>query len=299
MACACLDKSILKIGFLLKTVFYNAIIFIILITRTVKMDSVNKTLYIPLYGKALVSKKGVILTDKKAEEIWQKVQFPLTKNSKSKWLAYFLGMRSAVFDEWTTQRLLQTPNAVVLHLGCGLDSRVERVSNPNALWFDVDFEQVINERKLHYTQTPNYQMISADLKTPDFIDDLPQSQNAIVILEGVSMYLSVSDLYKLFTKITTKYPNVNLLIDCYTTFAVNMSKLKNPVNEVGINNLYGIDDPLVLTGNSGLKFTAEHSLSPDHLISQLTKFEQFIFKTIYAGKTAKKLYKLYEFETLK
>lgn len=31
------------------------------------MDNVNKTLYIPLYGKAYVSKKGIILQDKKAD----------------------------------------------------------------------------------------------------------------------------------------------------------------------------------------------------------------------------------------
>ena len=33
------------------------------------MNNVNKTLYIPLYGKAYVSRKGIILNDKKAEEI--------------------------------------------------------------------------------------------------------------------------------------------------------------------------------------------------------------------------------------
>ncbi len=29
------------------------------------MDNVNKTLYIPLYGKSYVSKKGIVLKDKK------------------------------------------------------------------------------------------------------------------------------------------------------------------------------------------------------------------------------------------
>ena len=41
------------------------------------MNNVNKTLYIPLYGKSYVSKKGIILDDKKAEEIWEKEGFPL------------------------------------------------------------------------------------------------------------------------------------------------------------------------------------------------------------------------------
>ena len=34
------------------------------------MNNVNKTLYIPLYGKAYVSRQGILLHDPKAEAIW-------------------------------------------------------------------------------------------------------------------------------------------------------------------------------------------------------------------------------------
>ncbi len=34
------------------------------------MDGISRTLYIPLYGKAKVTKMGIILNDKSAEEIW-------------------------------------------------------------------------------------------------------------------------------------------------------------------------------------------------------------------------------------
>ena len=63
------------------------------------MNNINKTLYIPLYGKAYVSQKGILLSDKKAEEIWAAEGFKLGGKSKSKWLAYYMGIRSAVFDE--------------------------------------------------------------------------------------------------------------------------------------------------------------------------------------------------------
>ena len=69
------------------------------------MNNVNKTLYIPLYGKAYVSKKGLFLDDKKAEEIWKKEAFPLKGKSKSKFLAYYMGVRSAVFDEWVREQM--------------------------------------------------------------------------------------------------------------------------------------------------------------------------------------------------
>ena len=69
------------------------------------MESVSKTLYIPLYAKAFVSRRGLVLEDRKAEEIWDAEGFPLRGKAKSKWLAYTMGMRSAVFDGWLDQTM--------------------------------------------------------------------------------------------------------------------------------------------------------------------------------------------------
>ena len=60
------------------------------------MDSVNRTLYIPLYGKSFVSRRGMILKDPKAEEIWSAEGFPLKGKAASKWLCLYMGMRAAV-----------------------------------------------------------------------------------------------------------------------------------------------------------------------------------------------------------
>lgn len=48
------------------------------------MNEVNKTLYIPLYGKSEISRRGIIINDKKAEEIWEKEGFALTGKARSK-----------------------------------------------------------------------------------------------------------------------------------------------------------------------------------------------------------------------
>ena len=58
------------------------------------MNEVNKTLFIPLYGKSQVSKKGIILHDPTAEKIWEEEGFPMHGKSKSKWLAYNMAMRA-------------------------------------------------------------------------------------------------------------------------------------------------------------------------------------------------------------
>ena len=261
------------------------------------MNNVNKTLYIPLYGKAFVSKKGIILNDKKAEEIWASEQFPLKGKSKSKWLAYYLGMRSAVFDKWTVNKINEHQNSIVLHLGCGLDSRAHRLSVSYARWYDVDFQSVIDERKKYYKETENYYMISADLKDSAFIQKLPTATHAIIILEGVSMYLSNEELQQLLAKLNQRFEHSFVLVDCYTPFAAKMSKMRNPINDVGVSSVFGLKSPQILKQTTGLNFVKEYEITPKYLIDELHGFERFIFKFLYAGKLAKKLYKLYEYES--
>ena len=117
------------------------------------MDSVSKTLYIPLYGKSFVSKRGIILKDPKAEEIWASEGFPLKGKSASKWLSFYMGMRAAVFDRWVKEQLAELSDAAVLHLGCGMDSRILRVGDESHSWYDIDFPEVIAERKKYYRET--------------------------------------------------------------------------------------------------------------------------------------------------
>jgi O-methyltransferase involved in polyketide biosynthesis len=45
------------------------------------MDEVNKTLYIPLYGKAWVSRQNIIIKDPMAGKIWESQGFHLGRRS--------------------------------------------------------------------------------------------------------------------------------------------------------------------------------------------------------------------------
>ena len=260
------------------------------------MDGVNKTLYIPLYGKAYVSGRGLFLRDESAETIWQAAGFPLKGKARSKWLAYNMGIRAAVFDRWTEEKLAENPGAVVLHPGCGLDGRVLRVKHPGHLWFDMDFPEVIAERRRFFSETEENNMVAADVRQKDWLEVIPAGGTAIVVMEGLSMYLQMDQLRQFLREIAAHFDRVHLLMDTYTTFAAKATKYKNPINTVGVTRVYGFDDPAELTGETGFRFVRQHELTPDTMIGQLPGREQRFFKTMFAGKTAKKIYRLYEYE---
>ena len=259
------------------------------------MNNVNKTLYIPLYGKAYVSKKGIILRDTKAEDIWETEGFDLKGKSKSKWLAYYMGMRSAVFDEWLRIKMSEEKDAIIIHIGCGMDSRIERVGTMQHCWYDVDFPEVIQERKRYYQESEKYHMIEADARNHNWITLLPAGKKAIVIMEGVSMYFQLDELKLLLQNIRKHFVHVDILIDCYTVFAAKASKYKNPINDVGVTVVHGIEHPKLLEDNTGIVFVKEHEMTPPHLINELKGMEKIIFKLFFGGSISKKMYRLYEY----
>lgn len=259
------------------------------------MDGVNKTLYIPLYGKAFVSRKGILLSDPKAEAIWNAEGFPLKGKARSKWLAYNMGMRSAVFDRWLKEKMARHPDALILHLGCGMDSRIDRIGPQNRLWFDVDFPAVIEERRRYFSESELYRMVASDIRDTQWLDAVPEGVPAIVVMEGISMYLTLPELKETLKQLSHHFSAVHILMDTYTRFAVKATKYKNPINTVGVTQVYGFDGPEELCGETVLTFVAEHELTPDNLIAQLSSSEQLIFRKLFAGSFAKKIYRLYEY----
>ena len=259
------------------------------------MNNVNKTLYIPLYGKAYVSSRSLFLHDPKAQEIWAAEGFALKGKSKSKWLAYYMGIRAAVFDGWVRERIAEGKECVILHIGCGMDSRVLRIGE-HPMWYDVDFPEVIDERKRYYTETEGYRMLAKDVSDCAFLTEIPRDKHAIVVMEGISMYMTHEELQSVFSALCAHFDSVSLLMDAYSERAAKLSKYKNPINDVGVTQVWGIDDPTVLA-TGGMVFVSSHDMTPVRYIDQLHGSEKRIFARLYAGKFSRSLYRLYEYQS--
>ena len=219
------------------------------------LNNESKTLFIPLYGKALMSKQNLFIKDKKAEEIINNVEYNFRKLKQSKWLSMYMAARARQIDELCNGYIKENKNLVVIHLGCGLDSRALRVNQEYNMWYDLDFESVIELRKQYYKESEKYKMIGKSVTDLTWLQDIKECEEILIVAEGLTMYLSEEEIKDILVAINNKFKNVTLIFDAYSKKAVKASKIKNPVNQMNAQIKYGLDkmeDFLKL--NSNLKF---------------------------------------------
>jgi len=198
-----------------------------------------------LYGRALESRSAhPILSDPQAERVVQLIDYDFGKLGMSPVMATSVALRARQFDTWTAAFLAQHPEAVVLHLGCGLDSRVFRVDPPPTVsWFDVDYPEVIDLRQRLYPPRDGYAMIGSSVLEPHWIDQVPWKRPALIVAEGLSMYLPEHEGTRLFERMVSHFPTGELAFDTFSRVAVRLGKLNPVVRRTGATLRWGLDDP--------------------------------------------------------
>ena len=211
----------------------------------IRLTPEKETMLGTLYGRALESRSPTpLLRDEHAERAVSMIDYDFTKLGVSAMVVTSVALRARQFDRWTAAYLAQHPDAVVLHLGCGLDSRVYRVDPPPTVsWFDVDYPDVIELRQRLYPARESYQMIGSSVLGPGWLENVPRDRPAITVAEGLSMYLPKPEGMPLFARLVTHFGTGELAFDCFSRFAVRFGKLNPVVRRTGAKLEWGIDDP--------------------------------------------------------
>jgi O-methyltransferase involved in polyketide biosynthesis len=142
-----------------------------------------------------------------------------------------VALRGAQLDAWTTDYLNGHPDAVVLHLGCGLHSRAFRLAVPEGVrWFDVDLPQVIALRRELYSESESetYRMIGSSVTDPGWLDELPAGGRVLIVAEGLLMYLTPADITGLLHRLVDRFDTGELHADLMSKWGPRQSKIVAP-----------------------------------------------------------------------
>jgi O-methyltransferase involved in polyketide biosynthesis len=198
--------------------------------RSVRWGSVEWTNLVTLYLLAYESRsRQPILGDHAAAEAVDRIEYDFKRIHRSSMPAsnqYLVRLRAKQLDDWRADFLARHPDAVVLHLGCGLDGRAFRLGvPPSVLWVDIDQPSVIELRRRLYDDTDYYRMIGSSVTDPQWLDDIPTGRPTLVVAEGLLMYWSESEVRQLLERLTDRFDHGELLFDTLSALAPFLSKV--------------------------------------------------------------------------
>jgi O-methyltransferase involved in polyketide biosynthesis len=215
----------------------------------VHLTGVKQTLLITVHAKAMESRSpDSLLKDRFADQALTRLDYDFKPLDLGPDGAISLAMRAKTYDDWTRAFIEKHPNAVVLHLGCGLDSRVFRVDPPPEIsWFDVDFPEVIDIRKRVYpAREGSYHMIGASVTDPGWLDQVPGDRPAMIVAEGLMPYLPSDEAPKLVARLVGHCPSGELAFDGYSRLGLKMLRITPQVRATGAEVHWALDDPHAL-----------------------------------------------------
>ena len=111
----------------------------------VTLSPEQKTLLIPLYAKA--QPENPLFFDPHARDVLSQVDYDFARLRVPYKTIVLICQRAKKLDAAARAFLVERPDGVVLHLGCGLDSRFWRVDNGRVEWYDLDMLPVIKLRR--------------------------------------------------------------------------------------------------------------------------------------------------------
>lgn len=216
--------------------------------ETVTLTEEKETLLITLYGKAGESHlPDSLLKDRFAADAVSKIDYDFSKLKLDRDLMIGVAMRAHILDGWTRAFLARHPDAIVLHPGCGLDSRVFRIDpGPGIRWFDIDYPEVVALRRKLYPERANYTLIGSSVTDPSWLEAVPRDRPAMIIAEGLLPYLTAAQVHALLRRLVEHFPEGEIAFDGYSSLGLKFLRNLPSVRATGAKLLWPLDDPHTL-----------------------------------------------------
>jgi O-methyltransferase involved in polyketide biosynthesis len=199
-------------------------------TTKPSLSGVAETLLVTLYIRATESQRpDALIKDERAEALVRQ----LGPETLRKTLALtedtgrlVLILKSREFDRFAQDFLGRHPDAVVVHIGCGLDTRFERVcseppDNGQVEWYDLDLPEVIDlRRELIGGEGGRHHLLAGSVLEDAWLEAVdPHRQRPFLFLaEGVFMYFTEAQVKSLVLRLKEHFPAAELVFDAYSPF---------------------------------------------------------------------------------
>lgn len=192
-----------------------------------KIKGVPETMIQTLYARAKeTSQKNPKIKDEMAVSIVKQLDYDFSQADQDKTMRSGVIARTIVLDKMVDEYLDKHKNTIVINIACGLDTRCYRMKGKYIRWYNLDLPETMNIRKQFLPETGPIYQIAKSAMDESYRDDIQyHGENILVIIEGLTMYLSENDIKKMFSIIDFK--NSTVMVEVMLPFVVKHIKEKS------------------------------------------------------------------------
>jgi methyltransferase (TIGR00027 family) len=216
---------------------------------------VAETLLIILYIRAIESQRpDALVKDEKAEALVSQMDQDLLRGKLAKIEDYSqvaIVLRSRDFDRHARDFLARHPEAVVVHIGCGLDTRFERVDNGQVEWYDLDLPDVIELRRklvggeglaMSEVEGARHHFLACSVLDSAWLDTVSAHGNRpfLFLAEGVFMYFEEAKVKSLVLTLRDHFPGADLVFDAFSPFMRWANNLRVALTKIGARSHWAL-----------------------------------------------------------
>ena len=230
------------------------------------LTPVEQTAFVTQYARAVDSRCPTpILGDTLADEIVGKIDFDFDGLGVPASAIRQTALRGKLLDDRARNFIAEHPDAVVVDLGAGLATPLQRVAPPPTVdWYSVDLPNVIALRDKVVPADDREHTVAASLADDSWTDRIPADRPTFLIADGLLAFVPESLLVNLFRHIPEHFGAGEVAINDYGRVSpVNIAVMKVVFSAVGTQWKYrGFGDAHVPeTWSPRMRLIEETSLS--------------------------------------
>lgn len=229
-------------------------------SEKITLSGVPETMLQTLYARAKESRTRGAIQDKKAEEVLEKLDYDFTLADSDTAMSSGVIARTIVLDKLTRRYLAEHPGTVVVNIACGLDTRCYRMQGYTH-WYNLDLPETIAVREKLLPESGEISQIAMSAMEDWGSEIQEQNLPVLVIIEGLTMYLSEADVQKIFAVIKKRFAQVTVFVETMNPAVVKHFKEKS-IEGSKAKFSWGVKDGKTLAALlPGFRFVETHGLT--------------------------------------
>lgn len=171
--------------------------------------------------------------------------------------------RTIMLDKMVSDYLDKHKNAVVVNLACGLDTRCYRNEGKYKNWYNIDLSDTIDVRsRFMKEEGPAIYQFAESAMDEAWAEKIEYNgEPVLVVIEGLTMYLTEGDVVKIFEIIDKKFKKATVLVEVMNPFVVKNIKEKS-IDQSQAKFIWGVKNGKLLADKlPAFTHVADHSLA--------------------------------------